>query len=405
MHLRRTTGQFPIATSGGANVARKTRFDDYPDNMFDKSRMSFGDHIEELRSRLLKALYGLGLCLTLGFVLDYIGQQMDWPHFGVGRPMLRIITEPAESQVRAFMERRNQKNIDRLKIKDAPEEERKRVMKKYEDAERDIGKLTDEEKEVLRGTPAPLPVRIPVKQFEEAFGIKAVDETKTHIDITLQTYPQHLHYLGIRGETMYSTRQYMKTQSAQEAFMVYFKVCMLCGFILGSPWIFYQLWAFISAGLYPHERKYVHVYLPASVGLFLAGAVLCQFVVLPGAVKALIAFNNWIDLDPDLRMNEWLGFALLLPVVFGLSFQTPLVMFFLTRTRLMTYQTFLSKWRYAVFILAVFTAVITPTPDIVTMMYLFVPMLGLFMLGIALCYWFPAKRWTEDDDADAQVAV
>ena len=386
-------------------MARKARFDDYPDNMFDKSRMSFGDHIEELRSRLLKALYGLGLCLIMGFVLDYIGQQMQWPHFGVGRPMLRIITEPAESQVRAFMERRNQKNANRLQIKDASEEERIRVMKKYEDAERDIGKLTDDEKEILRGTPAPLPVRIPVKQLEETFGIKAKDETQTHIDVTLQTYPQHLHYLSIRGETMYSSRQYMKTQSAQEAFMVYFKVCLLCGFIIGSPWIFYQLWAFISAGLYPHEKKSVHVYLPASVTLFLAGAVMCQFVVLPGAVKALIAFNDWIDLDPDLRMNEWLGFAILLPVVFGLSFQTPLVMFFLTRTRLMTYKTFLSKWRYAVFILAVFAVVITPTPDIVTMMYLFVPMMGLFLLGILLCYWFPAKTWTEEDDSEAQVAV
>jgi len=122
-------------------------------------------------------------------------------------------------------------------------------------------------------------------------------------------------------------------------------------------------------------------------------------------VKALIAFNDWIDLDPDLRMNEWLGFAILLPVVFGLSFQTPLVMFFITRTRLITYKTFLSKWRYAVFILAVFTAVITPTPDVVTMMYLFVPMMGLFLLGVLLCYWFPAKSWSEEENAETQVAV
>jgi sec-independent protein translocase protein TatC len=92
-------------------------------------------------------------------------------------------------------------------------------------------------------------------------------------------------------------------------------------------------------------------------------------------------------------------------VVFGLSFQTPLVMFFLTRTRLMTYKTFLSKWRYATFILAVFAVVITPTPDIVTMMYLFVPMMGLYLAGVLLCYWFPAKSWTDEEDAETQVAV
>ena len=77
--------------------------------------------------------------------------------------------------------------------------------------------------------------------------------------------------------------------------------------MLASPWIFYQIWAFVAAGLYPHERAYVYRFLGPSIGLFLAGVLLCQFVVLPGAVKALLAFNKWIELDPDIRLNEWLG--------------------------------------------------------------------------------------------------
>jgi sec-independent protein translocase protein TatC len=250
-----------------------------------------------------------------------------------------------------------------------------------------------------------LPIRIPVKALEKAFGLTAKDPEQAHLDVVIETYPQHLHYLNTKGETLFENRQYMKTQSAQEAFMVYFKVSLLCGVVLGSPWIFYQLWAFIAAGLYPHEKRYVHLYLPTSVGLFIAGALLCQFLVLPGAVKALIAFNDWIDLDPDLRMNEWLGFALILPVVFGLSFQTPLVMFFLSRIRFLTHKVFLSYWRTAVFVLAVFAAIITPTPDVVTMMYLFVPMFGLYMVGVLVCYWFPPKKWDDEDDAEAQVAV
>jgi sec-independent protein translocase protein TatC len=378
---------------------------DYPDDIFDTSRMSFGDHIEELRSRLIKALYGLGFCLFIGFILDYAGDQIGLPNLGIGRPMMKVITEPAEAQVRAFYERRNERARVRLITEKPDQTELERVQAKYEKADRDLSQLTEDEKRTLRGAPQPLPVRIPVAAFEKAFGLKAADPDQTHLDVTIETYPQHLHYLNIKGEGLLMNRQYMKTQSAQEAFMVYFKVSLLCGVILGSPVIFYQLWAFIAAGLYPHEKRYVHLYLPISVGLFLAGALLCQFVVLPGAVKALIAFNDWIDLDPDLRMNEWLGFAIILPIVFGASFQTPLVMFFLSRTRLLTYDVFLSYWRTAIFVLAVFAAVITPTPDVVTMMYLFVPMFGLYLIGVLVCYWFPPAKWDDEDDAEAQVAV
>ena len=102
--------------------------------------------------------------------------------------------------------------------------------------------------------------------------------------------------------------------------------------------------------------------------LFILGVVLCQFVVLPGAVKALLKFNEWLGFDPDIRLREWLSLAIILPLVFGISFQTPLVMVFLNRIGMFTAQDYLSKWRHACMILAVFAAIITPTPDAVTML-------------------------------------
>src|SRR5205085_235493 len=144
--------------------------------------------------------------------------------------------------------------------------------------------------------------------------------------------------------------------------------------VIGSPWIFYQIWAFIAAGLYPHEKKLVHVYLPVSLGLFLSGVFMCQFLVIPRAIEALLWFNEWLGFKPDLRLNEWLGFAILLPVVFGVSFQTPMVMMFLARIGIMTAESFRKHWRMAYFALAVFAAIITPTPDMITMLMLWVPM-------------------------------
>lgn len=388
---------------------------DYPDDIFDHTRMSFGDHIEELRVRLIRAVLALVVCLLGGFLLDAIGEAVGWDNFGIGRPMLKVITGPAEAQMRAFYIRRAEKAIDRLReaedeaMKYTPEEIAA-IREKLTKYDGDTTALRSAELTALRGAPMDMPVLVPAAELDKAlaerYGLTPkADAPPGDIPLTLKVVPARLHYLNVRGETLLEIRQFMKTQNATEAFMVYFKVSLLCGVILASPIIFYQFWAFIAAGLYPHEKKYVHQYLPFSIGLFLAGVALCQFVVLPGAVKALLGFNNFLDFDPDLRLNEWLGFALVLPLVFGISFQTPLVMFVLSRIGMFTYQDYWSKWRYALIILAAFSAVITPTPDAVTMLYLLVPLFGLYCFGVGICYLFPGTIRKDDDEDESQVAV
>ena len=385
---------------------------EYGDDIFDHTRMSFGDHIDTLRTHLIRALYGLGICLTFGFVLDMIGAQLGIRSLGVGRPMVEVITEPAQEQVRAFYMRRNERIVGKLTSNQSNPEEVQRIRAKLKDNDQDISQLSSEERKTLLGAPVEMPVILPAPDFDklmnDRYGIapKGVAAEDAEIATKLKVYPAHLNYLSNVGETFLENRQFMKTQSATEAFMVYFKVSLLCGVVLASPWIFYQLWSFIAAGLYPHEKRHVHLYLPFSIGLFITGVLLCQFVVLPGAVKALIGFNNWVELDPDLRLNEWLGFAIILPLVFGVSFQTPLVMFFFNRIGMFSAADYWSKWRYALFILAMFAAIITPTPDIVTMLYLFIPMFGLYGLGAAVCYYFP-PRWQniDENDREDQVAV
>jgi sec-independent protein translocase protein TatC len=190
----------------------------------------------------------------------------------------------------------------------------------------------------------------------------------------------------------------MSTLNVQEAFMVWFKVCLVCGLVLGSPWIFWQIWTFVAAGLYPHEKRYVHVYLPVSLGLFLAGVVLCELFVIPKAIEALLWFNEWLGFKPDLRLNEWLGFAIFMPVIFGLSFQTPLVMLFLAKIGIVDVTSFQNKRRYFWFFMAVFAAVITPSTDALSMLFLWVPMSLLFELGIVLI-----KMQPRGPDLDADV--
>ena len=161
-------------------------------------------------------------------------------------------------------------------------------------------------------------------------------------------------------------------------------VCLVAGLVLASPWVFYQIWAFVAAGLYRHERHYVTKYLPFSLGLFLAGVFLCFFFVLPITLKFLLQFNVWLGVAPTLRLTDWMGFATILPLVFGISFQTPLVMLFLERIHIFTVQDFRAKRKMAILVITITAAVITPGQDPFSMVLLAIPMILLYELGILM---------------------
>lgn len=388
-------------------MARPSSSPEYPDDIFADTRMTFGEHIEELRMRMIKGLIGLVICLFIGFILDAIGQAVKNPNIGIGRPMLAIITNPVETQVRDFYNRRLETiRAEKLShITQTPTDEIVALQKKLEENGGSLSELTAEERSQLLGSPQEMPVWLPVSAFTPYFG-PAKPGAPDVIETKIQVYPAYVDYLAKKGEAYADSRQYLSTLSAQEAFVVYFKVSILCGVILSSPWLLFQFWMFVGAGLYPHEKKYIYVFFWPSVILFVGGAVLCQFVVLPGALKALLKFNEFLGFDPDIRLNEWLGLAIILPLVFGISFQTPLLMIFLNRIGMFSAADYAAKWRYACMIIAVFAAVITPTPDVVTMSYLFVPMFGLYLVGIIFCHYFPGFEETPDDElAEDEVAV
>jgi sec-independent protein translocase protein TatC len=417
----------------------KNKYGEYPDDIFKDTRMSFGEHIEELRVRMFNAIKWLCFFLVIGFVLDGVGDAMKNPRIGVGKPMLKVITEPVESQVRDFYYRRIEK-VASQKLGAAPattpEEKREtlRVLEKVEAAggkpdtltadelavyvktpqaiqrkleanNNSLTALSPDEVAILRLAPVKMPVVLPTAPLAEALGLPAGQVKAKEVEVDALVVPARFTYLSNLGEGLLENRQYLSTLSVQEGFVVYFKVSILCSIVLASPFLLYQFWAFVGAGLYPHEKQHVYSMFGPSLVLFLAGVLLCQFIVLPGAVKALLGFNEWLGLDPEIRLREWLGLALILPLVFGISFQTPLLMVFLNRIGIFTAADYLSKWRQAFMVMAVFAALITPTPDVITMLYMFVPMFGLYLLGIAVCHYFPASHEALDEAEAEEVAV
>jgi sec-independent protein translocase protein TatC len=134
-----------------------------------------------------------------------------------------------------------------------------------------------------------------------------------------------------------------------------------------------------------------------SVGLFLAGAAVCQFLVLPLAVRYLLSWNESLGLEPDLRLNEWLTFAILVPLMFGITFQTPLVMLVLYKLGIVEVDMYTKHWRIAVFGMAVLSMLLLPTPDPFSMMAMTVPLWILYLFGIVLCKMSPRPKFEDDE--------
>jgi sec-independent protein translocase protein TatC len=383
-----------------------------PDDFFAETRMSFGDHIEELRVHLWRSIYGFGIALFFSF---FIGHQV-----------LQFIKAPVTVKLREFYNRRVDRTLRDLNSAADPNINKANqatpfVRHGFSRKQLDLllqGKPTAEINAVARPTlikPQENPEEKVPSFISSLFRLSSGDarpvtENEEYVEkedvvYLWMNYDEPLRDQAHLQEAMRIVGDFdaMSTLNIQEAFMAYVKVSMVCGFVLGSPWIFFQLWAFVAAGLYPHERKYIHYYLPFSLALFLGGVVLCEALVIPKAIEALLWFNEWLDLKPDLRLNEWLGFAIFLPVVFGLSFQTPLVMLFFERLGIMNADDFRSQRRIAWFGLAIFVLMINPSTDLISFLLLWVSMSLLFEFGILLIIFSPKPPSLEVDAPDGEM--
>jgi sec-independent protein translocase protein TatC len=165
-----------------------------------------------------------------------------------------------------------------------------------------------------------------------------------------------------------------------EAFTTRLKLSIVAGAIIASPIVFYQVWRFILPGLYEREAKIVLPIVFASTVFFLLGGVFCYLVMLPYGLSFFYG-QAPPDTEPTLMMGDYLGFILTLILSFGIVFELPVVSFFLGRVGILTSE-FMGKWRrYAIVIIAILAAVITP-PDFISQIAVGVPLYILYEISI-----------------------
>jgi sec-independent protein translocase protein TatC len=143
--------------------------------------------------------------------------------------------------------------------------------------------------------------------------------------------------------------------------------------------------------------------LPFSVGLFILGVFTCYFIVFPRMLSFFLWTNEWLSVEPDIRLNEWVGFSVVLMLIFGVAFQLPLFMLLLERVGIITHEWIAGQRRMAILILAITSAVVTPGGDPYTMIFLVVPLYLLFELGLLLMLYFRRRNpfaATRSDDSE-----
>jgi sec-independent protein translocase protein TatC len=259
----------------------------------------------------------------------------------------------------------------------------------------------------------------------------------------------------VRGLQKHHFSSQMMTKGITEGFMTYLQVSIICGIIIAGPWMVYQLWLFVAAGLYPHERKTVTKYIPLSIALMLSGVLFVYFLVLPLTVNFFLTFTSGIPLPggpspivnvtiapafplldgdpadppdgavwynkvqdrlkirvmsetrvvpfgpeklltPQITLDEYISFVLTFMLVFAVAFQLPLVLLALVRIGIIDIE-FLRKQRKIVwFVMTIVAAVIAPGDVVTSMVALLIPLILLYEFGIWLAQYGEKQRRAEE---------
>jgi len=175
-----------------------------------------------------------------------------------------------------------------------------------------------------------------------------------------------------------------------DAFSAYMTVGALMALLVASPYIVYQIWAFIGGALKPSEKKFVLIFAPLSLLFFLSGGAFAYFLAVPRAYQFLMSFSSEY-LIPMVTVKSYLGFLGHMIVAFGVAFELPLILAFLAKIGIASPEYLRQKRRHAIIIILIVAALLAP-PDVISMLVLAVPLMVLYEVGIVFAKFFYEQR-------------
>lgn len=205
--------------------------------------------------------------------------------------------------------------------------------------------------------------------------------------VLLPFYAATASMVGPTGEAL----KIINTKPLEQFQVIYIKVPLIAAVFLGAPWLMYQAWGFIAPGLYKKERRWALPFIFSTATLFIMGGAFCYFVALRVTLQFLLTIGM-DQIEPFISVSEYLDTFIILELGLALVFQLPVLVFFFTLMRLTTPQFLLRNVRYAILIMFIVAAIITPTGDPFTMTLFAGPMIVLYFIGIGASWLLVLKR-------------
>ena len=202
--------------------------------------------------------------------------------------------------------------------------------------------------------------------------------------------PQIFEFLARPLRRVLPPGQSLAYTTLTEPFLLYFRVALFAGIIFASPVLLWQLWLFVAPALYRKEKRYVVPFVLAGAFFFLAGCAFGYYEAFPLVVGFLVGMGK--DFNAVITINEYLSTAMKIVLGLGICFEMPILIFFLARIGVVSERWLLKKFKYAVLIIFIIAAVITPTPDVATQCVFAVPMILLYLLGVGVAWLFKKRE-------------
>ena len=332
-------------------------------------QMSFLEHLDELRRRLIRS-----------FIFIFVATSVCWffsdrIYSFLAVPVERALAEAQRRQVPIAGLTGSEKIVGMTSLK-----------------ENEIGRYVFPEETKLGTSLIPSGASVTARVAKDAQGQLGLftDEALYAGNTVIPKGVRLPIDLGASAQTSSGINDKLIVTTALEPFSLYIKVSLYAAISLSIPFLLWQVWAFVSPGLYPHERAYVTPFIALSSISFVMGAAFAYYVIFPPAAKYLLGLGQ--DFRLLLKADDYFDFIIIVMLGMGVVFQMPAITYVLARIGLVTARLLIRIWRTSLIVILIAAAVLSPTNDIPNMLLFAAPMLVLYVVSIFVAWIFSKPR-------------
>jgi sec-independent protein translocase protein TatC len=332
-------------------------------------QMSFLEHLDELRRRLIRS-----------FIFVFLAASVSW--FFADRiysflavPVERALAEAQRRQVPIAGQTGNETIVPITSLK-----------------ENDAGRYVFSQETKLGTSLIPAGASVTARVVKDAQGKLGLftDEALYAGNTVIPKGVRLPTDLASTSEAFSGINDKLIVTTALEPFSLYVKVSLYAAVCVSVPFLLWQIWAFVSPGLYPHERAYVTPFIALSSISFVLGAAFAYYVIFPPAAKYLLGLGT--DFRLLLKADDYFDFIIIVMLGMGVVFQMPAITYVLARIGLITARLMVRMWKTALLVILVSAAILSPTNDIPNMLLFAAPMLVLYLISILVAWIFSKPR-------------